>query len=194
VLLDADWPGRVCSTLEADGAVALVTQGAAGNASARLQENEAADGFAQRFTDAARAQAPGEAQAQVDLALASVRVGLPRPDASRLVPGPLRAATENVLCEGAPNTVELDALRLGPLALLAVPVEPTFEAGKRLEAQAGAQRVLGLANGYSGYLDTEVMVRGGGGESARQYFGGELLGLLEDGATLAGSAAGLRAP
>ena len=136
----------------------------------------------------ADAQALGAPAGPTRLAWSSVRVGLPRPDASRLVPGVLRAFTENLLCDGAEDVAVLHGLRLGALELLFVPLEPSYAAGRVLEEQARVQRVVSLADGYAGYVETEEAARTSTGESRRQYFPPELLTRLAEGARLAGAA------
>lgn len=195
--LDPDWPGAVASAREANGGpVTLVVQGAGGNASvdrARYASvRAAADALLARVTTPALpddAALPGDAPAgPTKLAWSSVRVGLPRPDASRLVPGVLRAFTENLLCDGAEDVAVLHGLRLGALELLFVPLEPSYAAGRVLEEQARVQRVVSLADGYAGYVETEEAARTSTGESHRQYFPPELVTRLAEGARLAGAA------
>jgi hypothetical protein len=195
--LDPDWPGAVASAREANGGpVTLVVQGAGGNASvdrARYPSvRAAADALLARVTTPAPADGgalPGDAPAgPTKLAWSSVRVGLPRPDASRLVPGVLRAFTENLLCDGAEDIAVLHGLRLGALELLFVPLEPSYAAGRVLEEQARVQRVVSLADGYAGYVETEEAARTSTGEARRQYFPPELLTRLAEGARLAGAA------
>ncbi|XXF79189.1 hypothetical protein P2318_05390 [Myxococcaceae bacterium GXIMD 01537] len=192
--VDPDYPGRLSELREAGGGVTLVMQGAAGNASVAFSDGrhgvERAAGFAQALADlAGRAelvQSPGPAR----LALARAEVTLPRPDASRLVPAFTRAAGDNFLCHSAPRTAEVGALALGPLRLLLVPAEPTVDAGAELARRTGATGLLGLADGYISYVDTEARVREASGESLRQYFGPGLLERLGSGAQLAAEAAG----
>lgn len=185
--LDPDWPGRVAEL--APGAVTLVLQGAAGNASPARDAASTPDAFAKLVASALDALPRSEPQAATALTWAEVTLPLPRPDASRLVPGFLRAAAENVLCDGAERELTLTALRVGPASLLLVPVEPSAAAGRVLEEQAQLSRVVSLANGYAGYVDTDQAVRAGSGEASRQYFPAELLRQLADAARLAGAAA-----
>jgi hypothetical protein len=63
-------------------------------------------------------------------------------------------------------------------------------AGAVLRGRTGATHVLGLSDGYIGYLDTPDRVEGASGESHRQYFGAALLDTLGAGAQLASEAAG----
>jgi hypothetical protein len=98
----------------------------------------------------------------------------------------LKAAAENALCDQAEDFVVLHGLRLGEARLLLVPFEPSFPAGQVLEEQAQAARLISLADGYSGYLETVEAARGGLGEAHRQYFAPDLLTRLAEGAKLAG--------
>ena len=187
-VLDADWPGRLAAALETNGGpMSFVFQGAAGNASVDRSKFHDAQAFAEALAAQVRAL-PLEADATAGVSMNEVQVSLPRPDATHLVPSLLRAATENVLCEGAEDVAVLHGLKLGATRLLFVPGEPTLEAGLVLENQAKAQRVVSLADGYVGYLETVANARAGRGESFRQYFPPAVLERLADGARLAGDA------
>ena len=72
--------------------------------------------------------------------------------------------------------------------LITVPIEPSYTAGLALEKAAGADRVLSLANGYLGYLETSTDVRAVKGESKKQYYAPELADELVKGAGMAGAA------
>ena len=110
------------------------------------------------------------------------------------MPAFTRAAGDNFLCASAPREAEVDALALGPLELLALPGEPTMARGRgRWRTLTGATHVLGLANGYVGYLDTPELVLGGQGESRRQYFGPALLERLGAAARVASGTVGFSA-
>jgi hypothetical protein len=85
---------------------------------------------------------------------------------------------------------EVGALALGPLELLAVPGEPTVDAGAELVRRTGATGVLGLADGYVGYVESPELVKDRRGEAMRQYFGPVLLERLAEGAELAAETAG----
>lgn len=184
--LDSDWPGRLADLEPAT--VTLVLQGAGGNASPRRETAATAPEFARAAAGAVAALPNGEARAETTLAWAETALPLPRPDASRLAPAPFRAVVENVLCDDAEHSASVSAVRLGEVTLLFVPVEPTAVAGRVLEEQAGATRVVSLANGYAGYVDTDEAVRAQSGEAKRQYFSAEFLRLIADAARLAGSA------
>lgn len=187
--LDPDWPGRLAAREEQDGGpVTLVMQGAGGNASVDRATASTPQAFAEAVGAALKTIPPTPTQDSAELAWARVSVGLSHPDASRLAPWPLRAAAENVLCEEAETVAVVSALRLGNATFLFVPVEPSHAAGQVLAEQAGARRVVGLANGYLGYVEPEGVAREGGGESKKQYFDVGYLGRLSDAARLAGQA------
>ncbi len=197
--LDPDWPGAIAARREANGGpLTLVVQGAGGNASvnrAHWPTVEAAAGeltsvFAatEHFLSAQAVLAPPPAS--VKLAWSEVRVGLPRPDASRLVPRVAKAFAENLLCDGAEDVAVLHGLRLDELTLLFVPFEPSYAAGLVLEEQARVARVVSLTDGYAGYVETVEAASAGTGEAGRQYYPPELLTRLAEGARLAGDALG----
>ncbi|WP_375770862.1 hypothetical protein NR798_08175 [Archangium gephyra] len=190
--VDPDWPGRLSLLREERGGVALVLQGAGGDVSVAFDEGEGVEkvlGYARAVAGLAERTAPVEA-GSTRLAFARVEVALPRPDASRLVPSYSRAAGDNFLCASSSRTAEVGALTLGPLELVMVPGEPTVGAGALLVRRTGATGVLGLADGYVGYVETPERVEAGEGESRRQYFGPALLERLATGADEAARAAG----
>jgi hypothetical protein len=192
--LDPDWPGRLAAQAEANrGPVTLVLQGAGGNASVDRAAAATPEDFARRVL-AVTPRVATDATASPDPALAlswaEVAFALPRPDGSRLAPAWLRTPVENLLCAGAEHDALVAVLRLGPASLLLTTVEPSAEAGAVLEARARAGRVLGLANGYHGYLEPEGAVREATGEARKQYFGPGFMRLLGDAAQLAGDLAG----
>ncbi len=193
VKLDADWPGRVAAAGEDAGTVTLVSQGAGGNASIDFTVGQKTDDAAAAMEKAFSELEVTSTDEEVDLAYGLARVGLPRPDGSRLVPGFLAAVVENALCDQAEHEVEVGVLRLGPVSFLFVPGEAANMAGAVLREQAGATRVVSNANGYIGYFETDAAVRNGWGEAAHQYFGPELVTQLAQAARLAGSAAGTQA-
>ncbi|MFB1479417.1 neutral/alkaline non-lysosomal ceramidase N-terminal domain-containing protein [Corallococcus sp. RDP092CA] len=193
-LVDPDYPGRLSALREELGSgVSLFVQGSEGNASVTFNEGqgpERALGFARKLSALADTAVPAAVAEPVRLAFARVQAALPRPDSSRLVPALTRAAGDNFLCGSSPREAEVDALVLGPLELLSIPGEPTVGAGRRLADASGASHVLGLANGYVGYVDTPEQVRAGQGESRRQYFGPALLERLDAAARVAAGAVG----
>jgi neutral ceramidase len=190
--VDTDWPGRLSLLREERGGVVLVLQGAVGNVSVSFSEGEGLErvgAFARALAGLVEGAAL-EAPETPRLAFARARVALPRPDASRLVPSFSRAAGDNFLCASSAREAEVGALVLGPLELLLFPGEPTVGAGAELARRTGASGVLGLADGYVGYVETPERVAAGEGESRRQYFAPALLERLGAGAELAAQAAG----
>ncbi len=182
--LSPDYPGRV-EPAESSWPV-LVLQGAGGNARAAVPGESTPDERSARYADAlaerVSALALDAPSTGMPLAFARVSVGLPRPDASRLAPWFARAAGDNLLCASSEKRAEVVALQLGPVRLLAVPGEPSWSAAQALEPRAEATRVVGLADGYLGYIESAELVREGRGESKRQYFRAELVDALADAA------------
>ncbi len=185
--LSPDYPGWV----EAGETPVVLLQGAVGNASAVVPEGEgsAPERYARALSDAARSVSLKPADPSVFLGISRVVTRLPRPDASRVVPGVVRAVGDNFLCGSAEHVTELSALRLGALTLVAVPGEPSLAAARVIEEQSGATRVVSVANGYLGYVEPEQIAREGGGESKRQYYAPALLNALTAAAELAVRAA-----
>lgn len=181
--LDCDWPGR----LAAKWPVTLVLQGAGGNASVNRDRAATPAAFADAIAALANRAEPTPIDGPVPLAWAEVAFGLPRPDASPLTPV-FRTAVEGVLCEDSEHDAMLTALRLGPLRLLFVTLEPSARAGALLEEQGRANRVVSLTNGYHGYLEPAEVMLAGTGESSRQYFGPNLARQVSDAARLASDA------
>jgi neutral ceramidase len=187
--LDPDWPGRLAKLEGERGhGVTLVLQGAVGNASP-AQRDESGERLGHFVTQLAAA-ADGLELAPVAsaLAVARVSVGLPGPDAQRLVPRLAQPLLDNLLCAAAPAEASVELLRLGPLVLLGVPGEPSAAAGRVLEAAAGARRVVSLVNGYLGYVETKEHLAKGEGEAERQLLGAGFLDALAQGARTARAA------
>lgn len=185
--LEPDYPGRLAAAEEARGAgVTLFLPGAVGNGSAG--KGGGPKKFAAAVADALPAVAPPTAGAATGLeasddalSLDRSRFSLPHPDASRLVPFGLRRLTEDVLCSNAPDAPAVEVLDLGALQLVGVPGEPTFQAAQSLEEAVGpTARVVSVADGYLGYVETAAHVRAGAGEAKRQYFGPGLLDRMVD--------------
>ena len=183
--VDPDYPGAFAERrLASDAGVALVLQGSGGNASAPADSTPG--GFAEQLEKALPALTAVEQP--IELAIARVKVSLPHPDAARLVPGFSRVPATNFVCLSAAREAEVSVLRLGSLAWVAAPVEASDESGARLEKAAQAQRLVSLANGYLGYLETSARVAEAGGESKRQYYASGMLEAIEEGARVAAAA------
>lgn len=184
--LSADYPGVAMRRLEADGGVALLFQGAEGDAQppgSGEQAIQAAGAFVAQRVSEARGRAE---QAGDRLAFAEAEVALPPAEPQAIRPFLLRRPAANVLELLAPATARVTAVTMGDLTLLGVPGEPTVLAAGRLVASLpkGAEaadrklRVVGLVQGYVGYVETPERIREGSGESARVYFAPELVDVL----------------
>jgi neutral/alkaline ceramidase-like enzyme len=187
-VLSPDYPAAVSEALEADGGgVVLTLVGSGGNAMAQVPGEPAPEARVEAFARAVAGRAGqvalGPAVGEGVVRAAAAVMPLPHPDASRLVGGWLRTPAENALC-GMAREAKVERWTLGPVTLVAVPGEITAPAGARVEQAARAGRVVSLANGYVGYVDTEEQVHARAGESRRQYFPAELLGALERAAAL----------
>ena len=88
----------------------------------------------------------------------------------------------------AAREAEIAVIRLGKMVWMSAPVEASQQAGARLEAAAQADRLVGVANGYLGYLEAADVVAQAGGESRKQYYGAGMLDALEEAAKIAGDA------
>ncbi|MFT3841427.1 MAG: hypothetical protein QM723_30835 [Myxococcaceae bacterium] len=182
--LDPDYPG-IAALDRLDAGVTLVAQSLGGNAHAGTEN---ATQFAKKVEDVFTRLPLSEPRTEVSLGLARVKVPLPHPDGSRLVPSISRAMATNFVCVSADREAEVWALALGDRTLLSVPVEPSYPSGLQLEEAAQANRVLSLANGYLGYVETKEDAEGTKGESKRQYYTPQMFEQLRLGAALAGTA------
>jgi hypothetical protein len=190
--LSADYPGVAMRQLEAAGGVALLFQGAHGDArppGKGTDAIEAAGTFvAQRVGAALRDAHSVESR----LGLSEVEVVLPPAELQAVHSFLVRRPASNLLELFTPRTVRVAAVTLGDLTMLALPGEPTALAARRLVAglPAGALsgrkvRVVALAGGYLGYIDTPERVRAGQGEARRAWFGPELIDVLAGGLSVA---------
>ncbi len=180
--VDPDYPGALAD--RRDAGVTLVLQGSGGNAS--TPAGQTVGGFAELIEKSLPATVAVEQP--LTLAVSRAVVTLPHPDAARLVPSFSRVAASNFVCLSASRTAEVSALRIGPFVWVAAGVEASLPTGARLEAAAGAGRLISLANGYLGYLEPAEVVAAAGGESKKQYYGETMLVALEEAAKLAGDA------
>jgi hypothetical protein len=190
--LSADYPGVAMRQIERAGGVALLFQGAHGDArppGGGVEAIEAAGAHvAQHVEGAVRSARPAAAR----LAFAEVEVTLPPAELQSVRAFLIRRPASNLLELLTPGTVRVAALRLGDLAVLAVPGEPTALAARRLvaglppTARSGRKvRVVALAGGYVGYIETPERVRDGHGEARRAWFGPELIDVLASGLAVA---------
>lgn len=87
-----------------------------------------------------------------------------------------------------PNVVPVQVVRLGPVAIAALPTEPTLTAGRRVAGvvldalrDAGVTQVIpmGYANSYAGYVTTPEEYREQAYEGGSTYFGQWTLGAYQ---------------
>jgi hypothetical protein len=168
--ISGDWPGRVSAALE--GPPVLVVQGAGGNATWGRDEDVAAA----VASEAESLLHKAEPVRHVQMWCQARFVALPPPQASPAVPWLLRRAFANAVAIVREPSVIETRLRVGPLTLVGVPGEPVGDIGRRMHPDV----VVGLADGYAGYIETPVHWNAGEGEAVRTWFGpglAEVLGL-----------------
>lgn len=178
--LSADWPGRAAAELETRGGVALVLQGASGNASPDHQHtsSEAGAQVAARSTavlQGAAVHETGKLGCEVRL------VSLPPAQVGANVPWPLRRGASNLLALFAEPWTVQTRLSIDGLDLLGVPGEAVGGLGLSARARAGHPlAIVGLADDYVGYVEEPARAAQGEGEASRSYHGpglAEALGL-----------------
>ena len=187
--LSGEWPAAAARALEWAGGVGLVFQGAGGNAT-WTRSGEAEPTAIQRLGEEVAAAAilaqatrplptlNGTAGAQT-LTCETRLVPLPPAQASPAVPWLLRRAASNLLSLAHLEVVPQVTIGLGPLTLLGVPGEPVGPLGVSARARAkGPLAVIGLADGYVGYIETAAQAGQTGGETARTNFGPSLAARL----------------
>jgi neutral ceramidase len=173
IRLSGDWPGKVAAALE--GAPVLVVQGAGGNATWDRGEDVAA--AVAREAEHLLAQA--EPVRHLQIGCQARIVGTPPPQASPAIPWLFRRALANAVALAREPAVIETRLRVGPLTLVGVPGEPVGELGRRMAPEV----LVGLADGYLGYLETPERWAAGEGEAARTWFGPGLAEALGIGST-----------
>ena len=95
----------------------------------------------------------------------------------------------NLLYDWLPARARLSVLRLGPLALVALPGEPVAAVGARLRAAAGeGAEVLSLAGDYLGYVETSEQMAEVAGETLLTQYGPELAERLVEAVKVAAQA------
>jgi hypothetical protein len=180
--ISGDWPGRFLA--DATRGTRLFFQGALGDQSVEAfsATPEAYGDALSSRVDALRGPAPDAAPA---LAYAEVETGLPSPDPGG-APWWLRRAARNLAWDELPATAHVEAVRIGPAVLVAVPAEPVaaVAAAWRRALPPGAD-VVSLAGGYVGYVEAPERRAARTGESVRTYYGPELAGRLGEAARLA---------
>jgi hypothetical protein len=179
--LSGDWPEAAArELLERTGAPGLVLQGALGDATWNRQDLPLDDPEAMLAILGARVAArAGEAlsaaparESDVRLSCQTRPVALPAPRGGEALGLFLRRAATNALSRTAPSSALVTTLGLPGLTLLAVPAEPVGQLALDLRARSGVPlAVVGLADGYTGYVETPAKAAAGHGESARTWYG-----------------------
>src|SRR2546428_508795 len=101
-------------------------------------------------------------------------IAVPPPQASPAVPWLLRRAFANAIALVREPTVIETRIRVGPLTLVGVPGEPVGGIGRQMAPEV----IVGLADGYAGYVEMPERWAAGEGESQRTWFGPGLAQLL----------------
>jgi hypothetical protein len=194
--LSGDWPEAASRALEEAGeGPSLLLQGAVGDTSwnrdladpagpeetarllgrsvARFADELLAGHLPSAQLDAVAGAAPG------GVALGcSVRIlPLPVPEAGRAIPWPLRRPLSSALRLAAPRSALAVTLQLPGLRFVGVPGEPVGELGLTARG-GGAEALVGLADGYAGYVETAANSEQGSGESLRTWYGPSLAAAL----------------
>jgi len=185
-VLSAEYPGAAMRRLEGEGDVALLLQGAEGDARPPGMGAAAVEAAGRYVADHVAAAARAAAPVPPTLGYAAVEVGLPPAEPQMLRSFFLRRPAANLLWPFAPRATRVTVLSLGGVILLCVPGEPTAEAAARLAGPAPSQpdrivRVVGVAGGYVGYVEVPERVRAGAGEGRRAWLGPDLLDALAGG-------------
>jgi neutral ceramidase len=178
-----DWPSAAARDIERrTEATALVLQGAGGDATWD-RSGLAGDGlaFAEALgarvaEEAMNALAPTPALGGAPLRCEVRLVALPPARASERVPWPLRRGASNLLALFADPYAAVARIEVAGLDLAGVPGEPVGALSRD-----GVQ-LVGLADGYLGYVEDPRRAATGEGESARTYYGPGLavaLGIVE---------------
>lgn len=193
--LSADYPGEAMSRLGAGRGPALLLQGAEGDArppGTGVDAVVASGAFvAERVLDTLATAR----QAEDRLGYADVEIALPPAEPQPIRSFFVRRPASNLLEWVAPKAARITVVTVGDVMLLGLPGEPTALAAARILASlppavvhARKVRVVGLVQGYVGYIDTPERVRAGHGEARRAWFGPDLLDTVTRGLQAAVSA------
>jgi neutral ceramidase len=189
--LSPDYPGVAMARLETGGGVALLLQGAAGDAALPTKGVGAVEHAGAAVAQAAAETAASALPVEPRLGFADAEVALPPAEPQAIRPFLLRRPAANLLSPFAPRTGRVSVVAIGDLLLCGVPGEPTALAARAIvdrlpHASAGRRaRVVGLAGGYVGYVDAPERVRSRSGESGRMWFGVELFDAIRAGVSAA---------
>jgi hypothetical protein len=174
-----DWPAAAALDIERHTeATALVLQGAGGDASwNRAGTSGDAPAVAEALgtrvaTHALRALEATSALSGAPLTCDVRLVSLPAAHASVRVPWLLRRGASNLLALFADSHAALTRIGVAGLDLAGVPGEPVGSLSR------GGVQLIGLADGYLGYVEGEKRAESGEGESGRTYYGPGLAAAL----------------
>lgn len=180
--LHPDYPGILAVAQEKTAGITLVLQSAGGNAKVA---GATASEFARAVGDALGRATFSPPEEALRLQTSQVRLNLPEPDPSRLVPSFTQRPARNFMCLSAGFESEVQALRLGSLTLWAVPFELSFDTVKTVGAVEPSATAVSLVGGYLGYLEPAATVSASAGESMRQYYPPELSNAVTGAVSLA---------
>jgi hypothetical protein len=186
--ISGDWPGRFLAG--GTHGLRLFLQGALGDQSVDSPAGASADAFAAALSARVDALAYGPPDPSPPLAFAAVELPLPAV-APGGAPALLRPAARTIVAGSMPPAARVQAVRLGPALLLAVPGEPVSRVAAewRGSLPEGAA-IVSLAGGYVGYVETPERMAAGSGETVRTYYGPELAARLGAALRAAAEAAG----
>jgi len=194
--LSGDYPGEAMRRLAGEYEVALVLQGAGGDARPPGSGFSAIDADGAFVAQRVSAVLATAVRVEGRLGLAEVEIALPRAEVQAVRSVFARRPAANIAQWMAPATTRVTVLTIGDLTLLGVPGEPTAAAAQRIvaalpsDARAGGRvRVIGLVGDYIGYVDTPERVLAGSGEARRAWFAPELLDIVTRGLVAGVSAA-----
>jgi hypothetical protein len=169
-LVSGDWPGALMRMRKEP---LLFFQGAVGDQSPSRQLG-GPEAYARALAERLGGLDRDLPDPWPELAVAIVSEILPPNDFGASPPF-LRRVARNLFHDLLPDRAQVVAIRLGALTLLAVPVEPVAEVGRRWRAAAGeGAEILSLAGDYLGYVETSERMAEMAGETVHTYYGPEL--------------------
>jgi hypothetical protein len=175
-VISGDWPGRFLQG--GTHGVRVFFQGAIGDQSTEGPSSGSTRGFANVLSWRVDALRFSNLEAAPALAFASVEFGLPT-SAIGGAPWPLGRAARNLGARVLPARGRVEAIRLGPLLLLAVPAEPVAAVAAAWRTTLPPEAtIVSLANGYVGYVEEASRMAERSGETHLTYYGPTLAATL----------------
>jgi neutral ceramidase len=169
--ISGDWPGSFLAG--GDRGVRLFFQGALGDQSVE-GPTTTPEAFGSALSAEVAALEAGPLDASPALAYAAVEVSLPAL-APGAAPALLHRAARNLGRRAFPATARVEAVRIGPLLLVAIPAEPVAAVAAAWRAALPPDaEIVSLAGGYLGYVEEPERMAASAGETARTYFGADL--------------------